>query len=68
MARISFPNLDITKLLMALLVVEIHTRPFMDFDSQLINRIATGIDCVAVPFFFIASGYLCSRGGVKAGD
>ena len=56
MARISFPNL------------EIHTRPFMDFDSQLINRIATGIDCVAVPFFFIASGYLCSRGGVKAGD
>ena len=47
---------------MALLVIEIHTRPFMDFDSQPISRIATGVDCVAVPFFFIASGYLCFRG------
>lgn len=68
MARINFPDLDIAKLLMALLVVEIHTRPFMDFDSQLISRIATGIDCVAVPFFFIASGYLCFRGGVEVDD
>lgn len=58
----SFPNLDIAKLIMAFLVVEIHTRPFDDIDSGLIAQIVSGIDCVAVPFFFIASGFLCFRG------
>lgn len=58
----SLTRLDAMKLLMAFLVVEIHTRPFRDFGSPVINEIVSGVDCVAVPFFFIASGFLCFRG------
>lgn len=54
--RVTFPDLDVAKFLMAFLVVEIHTRPFG------INPVVQGIDCVAVPFFFIASAFLCFRG------
>lgn len=60
--KIAYPALDYAKLLMAFLVVEIHTKPLMSFGNEIINRIAAGIDCVAVPFFFIASGFLCFRG------
>ena len=58
----SFPNLDIAKLIMAFLVVEIHTKPLNDVESNVVAQIVNGIDCVAVPFFFIASGFLCFRG------
>ena len=58
--RINYPDLDVMKLLMAFLVVEIHTRPLMDF--QFAEKIIEGIDVVAVPFFFLASGFLCFRG------
>lgn len=54
--RVTFPDLDVAKFLMAFLVVEIHTRPFG------ISPIVQGVDCVAVPFFFIASAFLCFRG------
>lgn len=60
--HVTFPDLDIVKLLMALFVVEIHTRPLYDFDSTIANRIIEGVDCLAVPFFFIASSFLCFRG------
>lgn len=59
-ARINYPDLDIIKLVMAFLVVEIHTRPLMDFNFA--EKIIEGIDVVAVPFFFLASGFLCFRG------
>lgn len=59
--RMTFPDLDVTKFLMAFLVVEIHTRPFG------INPLVQGLDCVAVPFFFIASAFLCFR-GLNAAD
>lgn len=47
---------------MAFLVIEIHTLPFADIESDAISRVVSGVDCVAVPFFFIASGFLCFRG------
>lgn len=49
-ARINYPDLDIIKLVMAFLVVEIHTRPLMDFNFA--EKVIEGIDVVAVPFFF----------------
>lgn len=58
--RINFPDLDATKLLMALLVVEIHTRPLRDYPAA--ETLIEGVDSVAVPFFFIASAFLCFRG------
>lgn len=54
--RVTFPGLDVVKFLMAFLVVEVHTRPFG------ISPLVQGMDCVAVPFFFIASAFLCFRG------
>lgn len=54
--RVVFSDLDVVKFLMAFLVVEIHTRPFG------ISFLVQGIDCIAVPFFFIASAFLCFRG------
>ena len=59
---IAFPVLDYAKLFMAFVVLEIHTKPLMSFGNATINRIVDGLDCVAVPFFFIASGFLCFRG------
>ena len=58
--RVNYPDLDLVKLLMAFLVVEIHTRPLMGFPFA--ERIIEGIDVIAVPFFFLASAFLCFRG------
>lgn len=58
--RVSYPDLDIAKLLMACFVVEIHTRPLEAFTIP--EKFIEGIDVVAVPFFFIASAFLCFRG------
>lgn len=60
--RAAFPVLDYVKLIMALVVVEIHTKPLMSLGSTTVNCIIDGLDCVAVPFFFIASGFLCFKG------
>lgn len=59
-SRVNYPNLDTTKLAMAFLVVEIHARPLMGF--PLFEKIIEGIDVVTVPFFFIASAFLCFHG------
>ena len=48
------------KLFLALLVVEIHTRPLIGFHFAEI--VIEGIEVLAVPFFFLASGFLCFRG------
>lgn len=64
-ARANYPDIDLMKLLMAFLVVEIHARPLMNF--ALAEKIIEGIDVVAVPFFFLASGFLCFQ-GLDAGD
>ena len=42
------------------LVVEIHTRPLEAFAIP--ESVIEGIDVIAVPFFFIASAFLCFRG------
>ena len=63
--RVNYPDIDIMKLLMAFLVVEIHARPLMNF--ALAQKILDGIDVIAVPFFFLASGFLCFQ-GLGAGD
>lgn len=63
--RVSFPDLDIAKLVMALFVVEIHTRPLEGCGAA--GDVAGAVDCVAVPFFFITSAFLCFR-ALQPGD
>lgn len=63
--RVNYPHLDLIKLAMALFVVEIHTRPLRDVAFA--ERIVEGVDVLAVPFFFIASAFLCFK-GLSAAD
>lgn len=58
--RINFPDLDITKFLMAIVVLAIHTHPFYSFSG--LNQTINALFCLAVPFFFMASSYLCFLG------
>ena len=57
--RVNYSDLDLIKLVMAFLVVEIHTRPLLDIPAA--EFVIEGIDVLAVPFFFIASAFLCFR-------
>ena len=56
-----YPALDITKIVMAILVIIIHRNVFPDkFDFA--NFMLTDIFCqIAVPFFFITSSFLFFR-------
>ncbi len=52
---------DILKLICAVLVVAIHVNPFNDVNWYLSHGLGNGISRIAVPFFFVASGYFCFR-------
>ena len=58
MEKKSFLGLDIFKFTMAVIVVAIHTRPFINLNSSMYLQIWTTIAHLAVPYFFMASGYL----------
>lgn len=53
--------LDVMKFVMAIVVVAIHTRPEMSFSSPLVIRLFESVYSIAVPFFFMASGFLLFR-------
>lgn len=52
-----FKGIDIAKFVMAVLVVAIHTHPFERVDNPAFIKIWDVIVSVAVPYFFIASGF-----------
>ena len=62
-SRVSYPGIDVAKLLMSFVVVEIHTRP-LGLPDGLVGALLVVVENMAVPFFFIASGFLCFRGMV----
>lgn len=53
--------LDVMKFVMAIVVVAIHTRPEMSFSSPFVIRLFESVYSIAVPFFFMASGFLLFR-------
>lgn len=57
-----YNSIDLFKFLMAVVVIAIHTNPFVNCQSTLISQIAIIIEDAAVPFFFMASGYLLASG------
>ncbi|WP_165249370.1 acyltransferase family protein [Adlercreutzia sp. ZJ141] len=59
--RLSYPGIDVAKLVMAIVVVEIHTRPF-GMLGGIAGSLLLAVENIAVPFFFIASGFLCFKG------
>ncbi len=53
-----YKSLDVFKFIFAILVVMIHTKPFMDISENVNWFISNSFLNLAVPFFFITSGFL----------
>ena len=53
--------LNVMKFVMAIVVVAIHARPEMSLNSSVVRQIFGAIYSLAVPFFFMASGFLLFR-------
>ena len=51
-------SIDLVKLLMAVCVVAIHTEPLINCNNSFVQSICDSIVRCAVPFFFLASGFL----------
>lgn len=59
--RKQYPQLDLVKLFMAVLVVMIHTEPFAIHRGQFLSELYDDILRLAVPFFFMTSGFLLGK-------
>lgn len=53
-----FESLDLFKFIMAVFVVDAHTRPLIKCNNQFVNALNTALIALSVPFFFLASGFL----------
>lgn len=53
--------LDLMKFVMAIVVVAIHTCPEMSLKSIALREMIEGVYSIAVPFFFMSSGFLLFR-------
>ena len=56
--KAEFSCIDIMKFFMAICVIAIHTRPFVEIDNDIFQALYEVIVRVAVPYFFMSSGYL----------
>lgn len=54
----SIHSLDLMRFIAAILVVCIHTKPLLSFNEDLSFGFISSIARIAVPFFFMTSGYL----------
>lgn len=55
--RVNYNSIDVIKVCMSILVVAIHTHPEYNF-AEIVKELIRGVYTIAVPFFFIASGFL----------
>lgn len=61
MERRKYNSLDICKILMAICVVAIHTHPLEHCATIIVNNIYDSFVRMAVPFFFLSSGFLLAQ-------
>ena len=61
MEKKSYGMLDVAKFISALLVIAIHCAPFIEINETLNFVYVQIIARLAVPFFFMASGWLFFR-------
>lgn len=60
--RKEYGALDLAKFIAAILIIVLHTHPFSSYSSVLDFGFRSVITVIAVPFFFITSGFLfCSK-------
>lgn len=57
----SYNGIDIGKFICAFLIIAIHTNPFISIDERLNHVVVNYIARIAVPFFFISSGFFLFR-------
>lgn len=55
--RANYNSIDVIKVCMSILVVAIHTHPEYNF-AEIANELIRGVYTIAVPYFFIVSGFL----------
>ena len=61
-----YHSIDLVKIMCAVMIVCIHTSPLASYDSHVNSFLVNCICRVAVPFFFISSGFLLfKRAGVN---
>lgn len=60
MVKSRYNGIDLGKLIMAICVVALHTHPLENMQNTIILAIYNAFTSLAVPFFFIASGFLMS--------
>ena len=56
-----YNGFDVAKFVMAILVVTIHAHPLSDISFNLNYAVVSGVAKLAVPYFFMASGFLLFR-------
>ncbi|MBO5172492.1 MAG: acyltransferase [Bacteroidaceae bacterium] len=57
----NYNAIDVVKVLMACVVVAIHTHPESDLDNLFVSKIVECLYSIAVPFFFVVSGFFLSN-------
>ncbi len=57
----SYNGLDLFKFIMAIFVVILHAQPMSDISYNVNYALSYGLTRLAVPFFFVASGFLLYR-------
>lgn len=60
-SKVTFPLVDFSKLLMALMVVAIHTRISSIIENTVGKSLIELLFSIAVPYFFVCSGYFVFR-------
>ena len=53
-----FNSIDLFKFIASIIVVGIHTITFQNCSNSLVKTIWEAVSIMAVPFFFLATGYL----------
>ncbi|MDU5105330.1 acyltransferase family protein [Clostridium sp.] len=62
-----YDSINIMRVICAFLVISLHTSFFASVDLGLNNIVAKGISRIAVPFFFISTGYFMVKNITKNG-
>lgn len=61
LSKAKFNNVDFVKVCMAVMVVALHTVVYCSYANDFFNRVGKALVDLAVPFFFIASGFFLWR-------
>lgn len=53
-----YPLVDILKFISALMIIAIHTQPFLEYQDSILYYPYAYMKCFSIPFFFVSSSFL----------